>query len=193
MGIDPSDPSVIDAIPPVPVNMPTPVHGQIALVDHDPEWPEMYAREEIRLRRVLGERALRIEHIGSTSVPELCAKPCIDILLTVADSSDEEAYAPDLIASGYVLRIREPGWHEHRMFNGPEITLNLHVFTEDDAIVNTYLDFRDWLRGHPEDRERYVAEKRRLASMHWKTLGDYADAKDDIVREIKQRIRQAGS
>ena len=93
-----------------------PSSGPIRVVDDDPRWPELFAREADRVRAVLGQDALRIEHVGSTSVPGLAAKPIIDMLLAVADSADEAAYVPALEAAGYVLRIREPDWYEHRMF-----------------------------------------------------------------------------
>ena len=84
--------------------------------DYDPHWPELFSREADRVRAVLGSRALRVEHAGSTSVPGLIAKPIVDLVLVVADSAEEEAYAPALEAAGYVLRIREPHWYQHRMF-----------------------------------------------------------------------------
>lgn len=187
------DPHAPNADPSVPINMDTPLNGPVILVDYDPAWPEMYAKEETRIRSALGERALRVEHMGSTAVPGLCAKPCIDIALAVADSADEPAYVPELEAAGYVLRRREPDWHEHRVFKGRKINLNLHVWSAGDAIIGKHLAFRDWLRTHPEDRDRYADAKRILASRHWHTMNEYADAKDDIVREIEQRITQAGS
>ncbi len=86
--------------------------------EYDPAWPCLFEREAQRIRGALGERALMVEHVGSTSVPGLAAKPIIDILLVVADSADEASYVPDLEAVGYVLRIREPEWHQHRVFKG---------------------------------------------------------------------------
>jgi GrpB-like predicted nucleotidyltransferase (UPF0157 family) len=187
------DPYAPNSDPSVPINTDPSINGPISLVDYDPAWPAMYAREEQHIREALGTRAVAIEHFGSTSMPGICAKPCIDILLAVADSADEVAYVPDLESAGYLLHRREPDWHEHRVFKGSRVNLNLHVWTAGDAIIDKHLAFRDWLRTHPEDRDRYAAEKRRLAAQHWHTMNDYADAKDDIVREIEQRMRQAGS
>src|SRR6516162_1576587 len=90
------------------IGEPTVLNGPVELVDYNPEWPRQFAREAEHIRAVLGDRAIRIEHVGSTSVPGLIAKPIIDILLVVADSANEQAYAPALTAAGYVLRIREP-------------------------------------------------------------------------------------
>jgi len=176
----------------IPVNTPTVVNGQVVIVDYDPAWPAMFAREEERIRDALGKRALRIEHMGSTAVPGLPAKPCIDILLVVADSADEPAYVPDLEAAGYVLRIREPDWHEHRVFKGSEMNLNLHVWSEGSPEIDRHIAFRDWLRTHAEDRDLYAATKRELAARHWPHMQDYADAKDAIVAEIQRRINAGG-
>ena len=116
--------------------------GRIQIADYDPKWPQLFRYEAGRIRAALGSRALRIEHTGSTSVPSLAAKPVIDILLVVNNSADEQAYAPVLEAAGYTLRIREPDWHEHRMFNGPDTQVNLHVFSngcpEIDRILQRY-------------------------------------------------------
>ena len=124
---------------------------------------QLFEREADRIRAVLGSRALRIEHTGSTSVPGLAAKPIIDILLVVADSADEGAYLPALEAAGYVLRIREPDWHEHRMFKGPDTEVNLHVFSSGCPEIDRVLMFRDWLRTHAADRDLYARTKLALA------------------------------
>src|SRR5690349_2356386 len=107
-----------------------PLSGKIRIVDYDSNWPEDFRIQEQRIRGVLGSRAITIEHTGSTSVPGLCAKPIIDIILVVRNSAEEDAYVPALERIGYSLHIREPGWHEHRMLNGPDSGVNLHVFSE---------------------------------------------------------------
>src|SRR5579863_9637009 len=95
-----------------------PLSGPIRIVDYDVRWPAFFEHESERIRAALGDRVQRIEHVGSTSVPGLAAKPVIDILLVVKDSADEPAYVPSLEAAGYVLRIREAEWFEHRSFKG---------------------------------------------------------------------------
>ena len=97
-----------------------PHNAPITLVEYDSSWPELFEQESNRIHSVLGSKALQIEHVGSTSVPGLCAKPIIDILLVVKDSADESSYVPVLEAAGYVLQIREPDWFEHRLFKGPD-------------------------------------------------------------------------
>jgi GrpB-like predicted nucleotidyltransferase (UPF0157 family) len=101
----------------------------IRLVEYDPDWPDRFKREAERIRAVLGDRVLQLEHVGSTAVPGLPAKPIIDLLLVLENSADEPAYVPDMEAAGYVLRIREPEWNEHRLFKGPDTNINLHVFS----------------------------------------------------------------
>ena len=169
-----------------------PLVGHILLVDYDPEWPQLFEREAERIYAALGDRVHLLEHVGSTSVPGLAAKPRIDMLLVVADSSDEPSYVPALEAAGYVLRIREPDWHEHRMFNRPDTALNLHVFSLGSSEIERMLLFRNWLRTHPSDRELYERTKRELASKDWKYTQNYADAKSIVVEEIIARARGNG-
>ena len=130
-----------------------PLPNRILIVDYDPQWPVLFEREADRIRAALGHRALRIEHTGSTSVPGLAAKPIIDVLLVVSDSGDEGAYAPALQAAGYVLRIRETKWYEHRMFKGPDTEINLHVFSSGCPEIDRMLMFRDWLGSDAADRD----------------------------------------
>lgn len=157
---------------------------EIEIVDHDPAWAERYEHERACISAALSARVLRIDHIGSTSVPGLAAKPIIDIDLTVADPADERAYVPDLEAAGYVLRVREPG---HRMLRTPARDVHLHVCAPGSDWEARHVIFRDWLRVHADDRQRYEDVKRELAGRDWDDMNDYADAKTDIVAEIMAR------
>jgi GrpB-like predicted nucleotidyltransferase (UPF0157 family) len=154
----------------------------ILIVDYDPRWPKLFLNEESRICAALGPNALRVEHVGSTSVP--------DTLLVVQDSADEESYAPALERAGYVLRIRESHWFEHRMFNGPEAQTNLHVFSLGCLEIDRMLLFRDHLRSHAADRDLYQRTKQTLAQREWGSTQDYADAKTAVVKEILGRARQ---
>jgi GrpB-like predicted nucleotidyltransferase (UPF0157 family) len=165
----------------------TVIRGKIEIREYDPAWPVMYELEETRLRDVLGERIIRVEHAGSTSVPGLAAKPIIDMVLEVRDTADEAAYVPDLEAAGYELRVREPEWFEHRLFKGPVTVINLHVFSAGCTETDRMVRFRDRLRAHPEDRQRYEDVKRDLSQRDWKYVQQYADAKTAVVSEIMAR------
>jgi GrpB-like predicted nucleotidyltransferase (UPF0157 family) len=170
-----------------------PLNGTIHLAPYDPHWPSEFARLADGIRRALGEKALILEHVGSTSVPGLSAKPVIDIVLAVADSADESSYVPPLEGEGFVLRIREPDWFEHRLFKAPHTDGNLHVFSAGCEEIGHMLAFRDWLRMHEEERSRYEKTKRALAARTWKHVQDYADAKSGIVQEILARALGSGS
>jgi GrpB-like predicted nucleotidyltransferase (UPF0157 family) len=161
--------------------------GPIVLAEYDPVWPVLFEREATRIRAVLGDRVLALEHAGSTSVPGLAAKPRIDIVLAVPDSSDEAAYVPQLEAASYALRIREPDCHEHRMLEGFDTAVNLHVFTVGCPEIDRMVGFRDWLRTHDDDRRRYEQAKRDLAARRWTYVQHYADAKTAVIEEIIAR------
>ena len=161
--------------------------AKITITDYDSYWPALFSREESRIKQALGERVLSIEHVGSTSVPGLAAKPKIDIMLVIENSADEPAYVPALEAAGYVLRLREPDWHEHRLFKGPDTEVNVHCFSHGCAEIQRMLTFRDWLRSNKPDRLLYERTKRELATKPWRSVQEYADAKTAVVEEILSR------
>ncbi|MGZ3617931.1 MAG: GrpB family protein [Ktedonobacteraceae bacterium] len=167
-----------------------PLAVPIQIVDYDPEWPRLYEREAARVQSVLGDRVLLLEHVGSTSVPGIAAKPKIDMLLVVANTADEPAYVPDMETAGYVLTIREPNWYEHRMFKGPDTDINLHVFSSGCTEIDRMLLFRDRLRSNESDRLLYERTKRELARNNWKYMQNYADAKTSVVHEILARAQR---
>lgn len=158
----------------------------IVVVDYDPGWPSRFQELAGRLRQALGARALVVEHIGSTSVPGLAAKPIVDMLLAVADVTDEAAYVPALEATGLELRVREP---EHRMLRTSARDVHLHVYEPAHPAVQDYLDLRDWLTVDGADRELYAVTKRRLARQSWRDMNDYADAKSDVIQDVLGRGR----
>jgi GrpB-like predicted nucleotidyltransferase (UPF0157 family) len=185
---DPHDVAAYDReLAEVTIGGPRPLAGPVEIHDYDPEWPRLYEREEERIRAALGDRVVRIEHVGSTSVPGLPAKPLIDVVLEVPDSADEAAYVPALEAAGYSLRIREPEWFEHRVLKGPDPDVNIHVFGAGCEEVDRMILFRDWLRENAADRELYAEKKRELAGRAWKYMQQYADAKTSVVNEIMAR------
>ncbi|HVX29563.1 MAG TPA: GrpB family protein [Nitrolancea sp.] len=161
----------------------------IVIVDYDPDWPQRFAQERARILEALGTRAQLVEHIGSTSVPGLAAKPIIDILVTVdaAEIDDDQRLVTDLAAVGYVLRVREP---DHRMFRTPERDVHIHVFPKGSGEIERHLLLRDRLRRSDEDRELYAATKRELAQREWSDMNYYAEAKTDVIQAILRRARE---
>ena len=163
----------------------------IVIADYDPAWPERFGREEARIRAALGEAALSVEHIGSTSVPGLAAKDIVDVLLVVEDSGDEASYLPALEEAGYVLRVREPDFDEHRMFRTPEKDVHVHVYSAGSGEIDRYLLLRDRLREDEGDRELYARTKRRLAGRDWPSMNHYAEAKTGVIEGIIARAAAA--
>lgn len=164
-----------------------PTPQPIVLAPYDPRWPELFDEQAETIRRALADRALTIEHIGSTAVPGLDAKPIIDIDLIVTDSGDEPAYVPDLERAGYRLVLREPYWHGHRMLTRAAPAVNLHVFGPNAPEHLRHMIFRDWLRNHPEDRDLYRAVKQSLAVSTAGSPGEYNLAKNTVIDEIYGR------
>jgi GrpB-like predicted nucleotidyltransferase (UPF0157 family) len=170
----------------VTIGKPDILNGTIDLRPYNPEWPSMFSILERQIRDALGDSVLMIEHVGSTSVPGLSAKAVIDMVLAVADSSDESSYVPPLERAGWVLRIRESEF-QHRMLKSPEIDGNLHVFSRGCEEIGRMLAFRDWLRTNEKDRELYERTKQQLAARTWKYVQNYADAKSEVVGQILGR------
>ena len=165
----------------------------IVVADYDPAWPGRFRSEETKIRAALGKTALSVEHIGSTSVPGLAAKPIVDILLVVEDSGEEASYLPALEEAGYVLRVREPDFHEHRMFRTPEKDVHLHVYSAGSSEIDRYLLLRDRLRENGEERNLYVRTKRELARRDWPSMQHYAEAKTEVIEGIIARAAGARS
>ncbi|MEP9365129.1 GrpB family protein [Nocardioides sp. CN2-186] len=159
----------------------------VEVVAPDPAWPAAYAVVRDRVVDALGDRVVSIEHVGSTSVPGLWAKPVIDLDLTVADSGDEHAWLPDLEAAGFVLRVREPEWEEHRCLRGQDPESNLHVFSPGAREPQRHLVFRDWLRAHPDDRDRYASVKRAVAARGHTDAMLYNNEKAWVVYDLYEK------
>ncbi len=158
---------------------------EIVIVDYEPDWPARYELEREKVSRALGASAVRIEHMGSTAVPGLPAKPIVDVLVAVAAIGDEAAIVTPLEGAGYRLRVREP---EHLMFRTPERDVHVHVWGDSDPEVTRHLAFRDQLRRSPTDRGAYLRLKRELAGRDWDSMDEYADAKGDLIRAILARV-----
>ncbi len=189
--LEPNTPATEDQIIAATVGAPQILNSTIDLTPYDPNWVLLFDRLAQQIRDVLSDHILLLEHVGSTSVPGLSAKPIIDMVLAVADSSDEEAYVKPLEAIGCTLRIREPDWYQHRLLSPSEIKGNLHVFSAECEEIQRMLMFRDWLRTHPDDRLLYEQTKRELAARTWKYVQNYADAKSAVIQEIMTQAQFA--
>lgn len=168
------------------------LEGKIEVVLYNPDWPAQFESEAAAIRQILGNQVLELEHVGSTSVPGLPAKPILDIDLVVPDSTNEGAYVPALEATGYKLTIREPHWHEHRMLKRSDPSaVNLHVWTTGSPEATRHRIFRDWLRTHKADRHAYGSHKQALAEQDFRYMHEYNNAKSVLIREILARALDA--
>lgn len=146
-----------------------------------------------QIRDAIGPRAIRLDHIGSTSVGGMPAKPIIDVDLTIADPSKEEEWLPQLEDTGLILTVREPWWFHHRMLETPERDAHIHVFGPDSAEPLKHLVLRNWLRESEEDRQLYAQTKRDAAAetvARGETLNEYNQRKQEVLRAIYQRAFQ---
>jgi GrpB-like predicted nucleotidyltransferase (UPF0157 family) len=163
---------------------------RVRLVDWDPGWPARYEREATRIREALGQTAVRVEHVGSTAVPGLAAKPVIDIQISVPSFEPFEAYATRLAALGYEGRpdASEPGHRFFLLVRGEERVAHVHVCEAGGEWERRHLAFRDALRADPDLRTRYEAEKRRLAALYPEDSLAYAEAKTPWIRAEERRL-----
>lgn len=164
------------------------------IAEPDPAWARQYDDVAARVREALGFRVLAIDHVGSTSVPGLPAKPVIDIDLVVADPGHEDRYVPALEAHGFDLRIREPWWYGHRLLGLDSPATNLHVWGPESPERLRHLLLRDWLRANPDECELYARAKRDAAAAtnaHGEHMMTYNARKQDVVREIAYRALAA--
>jgi GrpB-like predicted nucleotidyltransferase (UPF0157 family) len=160
---------------------------ELEVVAYDDEWPVTFAAHRERLHEALRTASVDIEHIGSTSVPGLAAKPIIDIVVAVDDITAEEDYLPPLLGAGYVLRVREPG---HRLVRTPVRDVHVHILQKDDSAVEKYLVFRDRLRADADDRTLYERTKQALIDQGFTDMNAYSDAKTDVITAIMTRATQ---
>lgn len=163
---------------------------RVGLHDYDERWPEIFEQHRRRIADALAPASVDIEHIGSTSVPGLAAKPIVDIAVAVADITAEEDYLDGLLAAGYELRVREPG---HRLVRTPERDIHVHIYERGNAAIDEYLLLRNYLRSDAADRALYESTKRALMTQQWDDMNAYADAKTDVILEIKARARAHAS
>lgn len=181
----PFDPSCADYVVP-------PQRKEIAVVAYDARWPEQFADLAKRILAALGATAIEVEHVGSTAVPGLCAKPIIDIDVTVADSREEDTYRARLEAAGFAMVLREPSWHQHRLFRCEHPPAHVHLWSPDCPEVFRHRLLRDWLIAHPEERRLYAEAKREAATTLNAAGGglmmDYNQRKEPVIREILDRV-----
>ncbi|GAB2760390.1 GrpB family protein [Nocardioides salsibiostraticola] len=166
----------------------TPAAEVIEVVGYDPSWSSAYDILRGRIVQALGDAVMSVEHVGSTSVRGLAAKPVIDIDLTVADSGDEATWLRALEDLGMELTVREPEWEQHRCLRARDPRGNVHVWSPGSIEARRHVAFRDWLRAHPSDRDDYARTKRAVAAEGHTDVMAYNNAKGAMIYDLYERI-----
>lgn len=168
--------------------------NEVIIVDYNPAWPEMFEQEKARLLAGAGQWIEDIQHVGSTSIPGLAAKPIIDIMIAIYDLADVQKCVAPIEKLGYDY-LGEHGLPERHFFRKPRLdgwhkrTHHIHMVLKGSNQWINQVHFRDHLREHPDARQQYEKLKRELAEQYHNDRIAYTDAKQDFVFAI---LRQAG-
>jgi GrpB-like predicted nucleotidyltransferase (UPF0157 family) len=169
---------------------------KVTVADYDPAWPEIFRRERALLEAALGDGAGIVEHIGSTSVPGLAAKPIIDIMIGLHDFSQADRHVPRIEALGYeYVPQYEEVMPDRRYFKkkiGATATHHVHMVERGGAFWTRHLLFRDHLRANPDAAAEYAALKKRLAEIDWADKSGYLNGKTDFVLSIERKAGWQG-
>ena len=164
--------------------------SEVKVLPHDPRWRDAFEAEAQQVAAALGENVLAVHHIGSTAIPDIYAKPVVDLLVEVRDITGVDGRSSAMESLGYEV-MGEYGIPGRRYFrkDTPEgiRTHHLHAFEAGSAEVERHLAFRDYMLAHPGDAQRYSELKRRLAEEHPQDLDGYMDGKDGFIREMDRR------
>ncbi|WP_135853472.1 GrpB family protein [Halorussus salinus] len=167
---------------------------RIEIAEYDPEWPVRFEREATRMRNVLGETVVSVEHVGSTAVPGLAAKPIVDICPVVTDMDDGERCADLLQQNGYYRSEKDRGddWIELGRTADDGQEFNVHVRPRNSDAVSRYLLLREYLRDHPAARDEYARIKRAAAEKHPEDVPKYTREKSDFIESVVEKARVEG-
>jgi GrpB-like predicted nucleotidyltransferase (UPF0157 family) len=159
---------------------------RVEVVQYNPDWPRMFEIETSNLRTILGAELVCLQHIGSTSIPGLAAKPIIDMLAEVKDINRLDSLNESLVAAGYTPKGEYGIAGRRYFFKGSEErhTYHIHAYAAGHPEIRRHLLFRDYLRAHPDAARRYAALKRSLAEQYPCNVDAYTDAKDDFIHEM---------
>ena len=166
----------------------------ILVVDYDPQWPVLFEQEKARIIAMLGHILLMVEHLGSTAVPGLAAKPVIDIGLGVRSLAEAPSLMPSIEGMGYIYEpVLEQLLPERRFFwkGTPTVhTYHLHLAKVDNPVLLRPLRFRDYLRRHPDRAEKYGELKKELAKRCGQDMDAYVNGKTALIEQIMSEIEK---
>lgn len=164
----------------------------IRLVDYDPQWPILYEEEKASIFGVIGDLIVDIQHIGSTAVPGLGAKPIIDIMVAIRGLALVERCVQPLQAIGYEYlgEYGIPGRYYFRKPPGhPHSTYHIHMVERESDFWERHILFRGFLRAHPEEAQRYYELKRELATKFGSDRDAYTEAKRSFIESVVNKAR----
>jgi GrpB-like predicted nucleotidyltransferase (UPF0157 family) len=167
----------------------------VVIADYDPHWPEMYEEERARIIDAIGTWLVDIQHVGSTSVPGMAAKPVVDIMPGVRTLDDDREFIGPMEALGYnFLPVDEDDIPERRYFRrGDPRLFHVHIAEIGGEFWNKHLAFRDYLRAHPDTAAEYATLKRRLAAEYGSDRLGYTNAKSEFILGIEEKAAAAPS
>jgi GrpB-like predicted nucleotidyltransferase (UPF0157 family) len=163
----------------------------IQVVPYDPMWPARFRAEALRLRSLLGDNAVAFHHIGSTAIPEIMAKPIIDLLVEVRDLGEVDALDEKMKRHGYLPKgeFGIPGRRYFRKGTEAHHTHHVHIFQTGDPHIERQILFRDYLRAHPDEAQAYSQLKESLAIKFQEDPEGYMDGKDDFIKKIEEKAK----
>lgn len=168
---------------------------RVSVVEYRPEWPRVFEDEKKVVEAALGGVAARVEHVGSTAVAGLAAKPVIDIMVGLEDFSTADSLVPKIQALGYEYVQKYEDVMPFRRFflkdRGGVRTHQIHMVGTDTEFWERTLLFRDYLRQNPGVAAAYAALKKELAQREWEHVNDYAGAKTEFIRGVEREARRA--
>jgi GrpB-like predicted nucleotidyltransferase (UPF0157 family) len=167
--------------------------SKVEVVPHNPQWRDAFEAEAKQVAAALGEHVVAIHHIGSTAIPNIYAKPVVDLLVEIRDITEVDGRSSAMESLGYEVmgEYGIPGRRYFRKDNPEGIrTHNLHAFEAGSAEVERHLTFRDYMVAHPVDAQRYSELKRKLAEEHPQSMDGYMDGKDGFIKEMERRAAQ---
>ena len=164
--------------------------SKVDVVPHDPRWRDAFEAEAKRVAAALGENVVAVHHIGSTAIPDIYAKPVVDLLVEVGDVNEVDGRSSAMEALGYEV-LGEYGITGRRYFRKDSRegirTHHVHAFEAGSAEAERHLAFRDYMIAHPLDAQRYSELKRKLAQEHPQSFDGYMDGKDGFIKELDRR------
>lgn len=158
--------------------------GTVEISPHDHRWSDLFARERDRIKEAIGDVALDIQHVGSTSVPGLAAKPIVDIAVAIRSYDEFPPHIPAIERLGYIYRGENGVPRRHYFVLGEPRTVHLHFLERDGDAWHAHLIFRERMRSSPELREQYMALKRRLAKQFPNDRDAYTAGKQQFIHSI---------